>query len=107
MEIPDSGVILAAWCFLLAAVVYGGGAFAASGTWHTSSGECDHNPSADLSSRKKYISRALCRQILRTLINNTSTPIAKTLPNKQGFIILEGNILHQKVRCFVDGGAER
>ena len=60
MEIPVSGVILAAWCFLLAAVVCGRGAFAASGiVLHTSMLE----PSGDLCSRTRANS-APCSSLL-------------------------------------------
>ena len=47
MVIPMLGVILVAWCALLAAVMCRGGIFAASETWHTSSGDSDHALSAD------------------------------------------------------------
>ena len=109
MVIPMSGVILVAWCSLLAALVCGGGISAASEAWHTSSGDGDHAPSADQFSRydKPYrrLRRARHLRARQVLINNTSTPSsAKTLRNDRRFIILEGQIKREKVTCFVNGG---
>ena len=107
-----SGVILVAWCYLLAAFVCGGGIFAASETWHTSSGDGDHAPGADqfpLYNKKPNRRLRRARRPRRhTLINNTSTtsPV-KVLQNDRRFVILEGRIKQEKVTCFVDGGAER
>ena len=111
MEIPIAGVILVAWCSLIAAVVCGGGIFAASESWHTSFGDCDHASGEDqfpcydkFNRRQRRTSR---RQSQRTLINNTEIPTAKVLRCERRFIILEARIKGKKVKCFVDGGAER
>ena len=107
MEILISGVILAALCFLLAAVVCGGGIFAASGTWRTSSGECNHTLSADQFPNRR-VRRAANHQRGRIHINQTenSAP-AMVVPNNRRFIIIEARVHQTNVKCFIDGGAER
>ena len=111
MEYPTSGVFLAAWCFLLAAVVCGGRMFASKGR-HTSPGECERASSVSQGSPYKKPNRRLRRishlQTRRTLANNmTILSHAKTLHNDRLFIVLEARIHQEKVTCFVDGGAER
>ena len=115
MESPIEVAILVAWCSILAAVVCGGGIFAAaSEAWHTSSGDCDHTSGADqvyYSSFRKNPNRrqrrALRRQSEQTLINHMGAPDAKVLQCERRFIILEARIKQRRVKCFVDGGAER
>ena len=109
MEIPMSGVILVAWCSLLAALVCGGGIFAASEAWHTSPSDGDHAPSVDQFPCYEKPNRRLRRlRAGRTLINHTQTSSpAKIIHNDRRFMILEGQIKQETVTCFVDGGAER
>ena len=105
-----TGVTLVAWCSLFATLVCGGGIFVASKTWHTSAGECDHVASADqlkLAKNKGHLRHTSHLPPRRTLINNTETPAAKVLQCECRFIIIEACIKNRKVRCFVDGGAER
>ena len=108
-------VILVAWCSVLAAVVCGGGIFAAaSEAWHTSSGDCDHTSGADqvhqnpLYKQNRRQRRALRRQPkTQILINNMGTSsTAKIRHNDRRFIVLEARVHQEKVTCFVDGGAE-
>ena len=115
MDSPIAVAILVAWCSVLAAVVCGWGIFAAaSEAWHTSSGDCDHTSGADqdhYSSLYKKPNRrqrrALRRQSKQTLVNNMETPDAKVLRCERRFIILESRIKQRRIKCFVDGGAER
>ena len=115
MESPIEVVILVAWCSILAAVVCGGGIFAAaSEAWHTSSGDCDYASGTDQVYKKppykpnRRQRRALRRRSKRILVNNTGIPsAAKILHNDRRFIVLEAQIYQERVTCFVDGGAER
>ena len=61
MEISIAVVTLVPWWFLLAAAVCGGGVFAASETWHTSSGKGDHALGADHFPLYKKPNRRLSR----------------------------------------------
>ena len=113
MENPIAVVILVAWCSILAAVVCGGGIFAAtSEAWHTSSGHCDHASGADqvhknpLYKSNRRLRRTINRE--KTSLNNTITsPLPGVIPNHRRFIIIEARIKHRKITCFVDGGAEQ
>ena len=115
MENPIAVVILVAWCSVLAAVVCGGGIFAAaSGAWHTSYGNCDHTPGADQVYQNPPFKpnrrqrRAFRSQSKQTSLNNTTSPTPHgAVPNARRFIIIEARIKQKKVTCFVDGGAER
>ena len=115
MKSPIVVAILVAWCSVLAAVVCGGGIFAAaSEAWHTSYGDCDHTSGADqvhysilYRNPNRRQRRALRLQSKRTLINNMETPDAKVLQCERRFIILEARIKQRRFKCFVDGGAER
>lgn len=40
-------------------------------------------------------------------MKNTKIPTAKVVRSERRFIIIEARIKHRKVKCFVDGGAER
>ena len=112
MENPIVVVILVGWCSLLAAVVYGGGIFAASEAWHTCSGECDHTSNADqfpcYKNPNRRLRRATRHRNTQILVNNRGTPsAAKVLHNDRRFIVLEAQVHQEKVTCFVDGGVER
>ena len=112
MENPIAVVILIGWCFLLAAVVCGGGTFAALEAWHTSSGECDLTSNADqfpcYKKPNRRLRRATHHRKTQTLVNNTRIQsAAKILHNERQFIVLEAQVHQEKVACFVDGGAER
>ena len=112
MEIPSSGVILAAWVLLLVTLVCGGGIFAASETWHTSSGECNHAMSADQFPSNTRLNRRLCRKFDQqkqpaSLNNIITTPPHDIIPNNRRFIIIKARIHQKEVKCFIDGGAER
>ena len=82
-----------------------------SETWHTSPGECDHDPGADQSPRIKtnrQTRRAAYHRGQRILVNQTkNSASATTGPNNRRFIIIEARVRQTIVKCFVDGGAER
>ena len=113
MENPIAVVILAAWCSALAAVVCGGGIFAAtSEAWHTSSGDCDHTSGTDqvhltpLHKSNRRLRPTLNRR--KTFLNNMITsPHSDVIPNQRRFIIIEARVKQKKITCCIDGGAER
>ena len=114
MESPIAVVILVAWCSVLAAVVCGGGIFAAaSEAWHTSSGACGHVSGSDQSLCYKKPNRRLRRMRNRrkqqkTFLNNMIIPSTPgTIPNDRRFIMIEARMKQKRITCFVDGGAER
>ena len=88
-------VILVASCSVLAAVVCGGGIFAAaSEAWHTSSGHCDHASGADqvhqtpLYKSTRRLRRTFNRR--KAFLNNmiTSSPSGVVLTSRFSFVLV-------------------